>query len=181
MQREEGSGWRSLSMRSVRPGGRGASGRPPGNVRLVLYLGQVATSATKLFDRVRIRETRVVELDLHSVPRLGDGASLRRIRASRRCSRGWVMFLNTGAACQNHPMGYPRSSVDRVRAHGPVADLGGLRSTSLSRVRTSRRRSVVRRCARSWNTALQHFLVCLDQVVVPSTGLSVCMQKAVAL
>ena len=114
MQREEGSGWRSLSMRSVRPGGRGASGWYPGNVCLVLCLGQVATSATKLFDHVRIRETRVVGLDLHSVPRLGDGASLRRIRASRRRSRGWVVFLNTGAACQKHSMGYTRGSVDRV-------------------------------------------------------------------
>ena len=64
MQREEGSGWRGLSMRSVRPGGRGASGWSPGNVFLVLCLGQVATSATKLFDHVRIRETRGVGLDL---------------------------------------------------------------------------------------------------------------------
>ena len=114
MQREEGSGWRSLSMRSVRPGGRGASGRPPGNVRLVLCLGQVATSATKLFDHVRIRETRVVGLDLHTVPRLGDGASHRRIHVSRRRPRGWVVFLNTGAACQKHSVGYTRGPALRI-------------------------------------------------------------------
>ena len=114
MQREEGSGWRSLSMRSVRSGGGGASGWSPGNVWPVLCLGQVVTSVTKLFDHVRIRETRVVGLDLHSVPRLGDGASHRRIHVSRRRPRGWVVFLNTGAACQKHSMGYTRGSVDRV-------------------------------------------------------------------
>ena len=114
MQREEGSGWRSLSMRSVRPGGRGASGWSPGNVFLVLCLGQVVTSATERPEHVRIRETRVVGLDLHSVSRLGDGASHHRIHVSRRCPRGWVVVLNTGAACQKHSVGYTRGPSVRI-------------------------------------------------------------------
>ena len=114
MQREEGSGWLGLSMRSVRPGGRGASGWPPGNVFLVLCLRQVVTSATELSEHVRIRETGVVELDLHSVPRLGDGASHHRIHVYLRRARGWVVTLNTGAACQKHSVGYTREPSVRI-------------------------------------------------------------------
>ena len=92
----------------------------------MLQQGQVAVSGTSPCDRVGIRETKDVDLDRRSVPRLRDGTSFRRIRASRCRSRGWVRFLDAGAVCQRHPTWCARGSVSRVQALGSVADSRGL-------------------------------------------------------
>ena len=121
---------------------------------------------------VRARRCDLKASRVKSVSRVRARASRRHDHVSR-CVRGWTTEPDLGIVCLEHLV--TAATELYVRARIRELEAGESESRSVSRVRAHapRRHDLVSRGVRSWITVLDPGTVCLEQVVMSTTELSV--------